>query len=184
MSDPRDTEHIRCDCVPSLGPPHCHQHELETVWPCDQPSPICPHCLGRGEVGFHTLTGYDTNPCRVCLGSGELPKDEKLDDMIITHDLTTTERRILLQNGPDVYARTSRGGGWFKATAMTVRHNGEGPRSVTISGINRKKNGQLGARNAEAYFAVDPELKHWLLAPEWALATIGPKGSTTTLETS
>lgn len=24
MSDPRDTQHIKCDCVPSYGPPHCH----------------------------------------------------------------------------------------------------------------------------------------------------------------
>lgn len=22
--DPRDTEHIECDCVPADGPPHCH----------------------------------------------------------------------------------------------------------------------------------------------------------------
>ena len=22
--DPRDTEHVECDCVPADGPPHCH----------------------------------------------------------------------------------------------------------------------------------------------------------------
>ena len=24
MNDPRDTEHVECDCVPNLGPTHCH----------------------------------------------------------------------------------------------------------------------------------------------------------------
>ena len=24
MTDPRETHHIECDCVPHLGPPHCH----------------------------------------------------------------------------------------------------------------------------------------------------------------
>lgn len=24
MSDPRETEHIECDCVPEIGPSHCH----------------------------------------------------------------------------------------------------------------------------------------------------------------
>ena len=30
--DPREYSHIECDCVPNLGPSHCHL--CETEWPC------------------------------------------------------------------------------------------------------------------------------------------------------
>lgn len=36
--DLRDTQHVRCDCVPTLGPPHCHlcreADGAPTPWPC------------------------------------------------------------------------------------------------------------------------------------------------------
>ncbi len=28
------TVHAECDCVPDLGPPHCHACPGQTVWPC------------------------------------------------------------------------------------------------------------------------------------------------------
>jgi hypothetical protein len=36
MSDPRETTHMPCDCVPDLGPEHCHlcsaQQGCEIAW--------------------------------------------------------------------------------------------------------------------------------------------------------
>lgn len=39
LDDPRDTEHIECNCTPTLGAPHCHLCSDETriaLWPCSE----------------------------------------------------------------------------------------------------------------------------------------------------
>lgn len=67
MTDPRETQHVRCDCVPGLGPAHCHLcgdraghvvpwdectcHQVENPWTyygivepggALEPNPECP----------------------------------------------------------------------------------------------------------------------------------------------
>jgi len=43
--DPRDYSHVRCDCVPDLGPAHCHLCSgpgWNATWPCrhaEEPTP-------------------------------------------------------------------------------------------------------------------------------------------------
>ncbi|WP_327357774.1 hypothetical protein [Streptomyces sp. NBC_01304] len=59
-TDPRRTEHKRCDCVPDLGPAHCHLCSEMTGRDEVYPGPHCPtHAVEAAKVAFEVAAGYE-----------------------------------------------------------------------------------------------------------------------------
>ncbi|MEH0490533.1 hypothetical protein [Streptomyces scabiei] len=59
-TDRRQTEHMRCDCVPDLGPAHCHVCSEMTGRDEVYPGPHCPtRAVEAAKVAFEVAAGYE-----------------------------------------------------------------------------------------------------------------------------
>ncbi|MDH2390053.1 hypothetical protein QCN29_14885 [Streptomyces sp. HNM0663] len=70
-TDPRQTEHTRCDGVPDLGPAHCHLCSEMRGRDEVSPGPHCPtRAVEAAKVAFEVAAGYE-HAAPVVLHAGE-----------------------------------------------------------------------------------------------------------------